>query len=730
MKYYETYQVAGAPVGEVRNLILFTVMEHRIHVEFYSPDLKCESVQLEAVISKVNESNSSSHLKIAVCLTKCSVRVSADIWLDNAWPESAMHGAIMTSVRGFISHFRNHVTEFLPYCRRTPTSLQKQPEVLSPYQHITQCLLTFLESKRINDFREKIERHHDGWSIEFSQPDYTQSTVQAKFVCNVQVTQAFVQLSFTSDQLLSLIQTTHAMTFNYLCKISASLSIARILFNPTTFKGGRDMHTWTSQARCISVESKLRYDMLNNESFKFPYFYAAVLEEYNKIHSELRKLRVVDFPGGIEFLAIHKPYEAVLDYSDDTPSGDWEETSFTKHYTNSTKQKELNIIKRLKEADLLDNFGLVDSIDSDDSFSSVTFRPPTCKSLDNIGESIPDSELPAILKHLHRMITTLLANQLAFIDLSAQELYWDNSTRESIGLHVYCATYLYDILEVTSDDVTRQENPSQQIQKLLMRKLRNRRMAQLAVEDEVDEVTVYRQSSQRTYVSSIDGVSRAAIYCEDISRLGADDVQCLRESLYRAYQLYQHPAIITCYGVRLQADHQAICFAYEDCPTNLQRLVSQGVRLPYPITFLRSLASALGFMSSKPPIKVSITPKRVLVSSSCMPKLKPFYYKESKDFRYLTPYEAFSPDWSKSLMYSFGLVMLYVFSGRDVEYDFCQDGISTAEGFIGSLRQSSGPLIGYCGPAVHDLLVRCFKGRFRSFNQIIAKLDEMKPSME
>jgi hypothetical protein len=46
----------------------------------------------------------------------------------------------------------------------------------------------------------------------------------------------------------------------------------------------------------------------------------------------------------------------------------------------------------------------------------------------------------------------------------------------------------------------------------------------------------------------------------------------------------------------------------------------------------------------------------------------PFCFKESKDTKYLPPYNPVSVDWVKFLAYSFGLIAVFVLTGKDVEY--------------------------------------------------------------
>jgi hypothetical protein len=229
----------------------------------------------------------------------------------------------------------------------------------------------------------------------------------------------------------------------------------------------------------------------------------------------------------------------------------------------------------------------------------------------------------------------------------------------------------------------------------------------------------------KTFVSGIEGVSQAVITTKNCELMSVKEIEVLLHYCYRAYQIHRHPGILTCYGYKHKRSKSVIYFAYESGYA-LHTFTARGYRLQDPLKFIREVASALGYLSSKSPIRVMISPRRIIIDAKFRPKLKPFCYRDSHDIRYLTPYEEVSINWTRALAYSFGLILLYVATGRDVEYGYPAYVMHSRQEFLKQLKSSEGPLItAPLNPGVQELVEYSVKSASPDFKFIIAKLDEL-----
>jgi hypothetical protein len=662
------WSIPGTSPPDIKNIIIFSIMTDNILIEYYTNDLKVDSTKLPAIHELLNHRNANYILKLAVSQT-CSLRITANIWIDSDWEDLVQQAVLLLGISTFTGilegcahEIKQIATQHGPLqCMNT-----EQPEV--PH-YAKNYLKYFLNQKEILSQLIHID---NSISVEFD-GKYFEDSVHIKYRCMIQLTPQAALFSFSNEDLHSAMRQDLEL-LKCICKISTSLGVAQVNLPHT------------------SIESKMKYSYIHPIEFNkvFSMHYETTLQEFKTFINEFNKLSFAEFEGGTNFIAMNQPYLKAIDYSDiesNSEEGPADVFTHFKNYQLTTDlQIENEIIESLKRAGLAQNFGLPgDSYNSDTTL--LHFHAPNSEALEEIGVHLTD--LKVFMGCLERFLNKLKAERLTFYDLTKQKLFWDKAQIEQgqVGIQVYCDSYLHQILEVFGPE--RQVNTLQQIQDFLLSKTISAQHKEGTVaEDEVEikedtraeeeekteeledmaEVRLSCEIEEKFYVRPIDEVSKAVIHYRDVSKLTAYEIKLLCDCFYRAYQVNRHPFILTCYGYNYKTNKKAIYFAYEHCNTDLHSFITRGHRLPDSRQFLRDVASALGYLSSKPPMKVAISPKCILLSSKLSPKLMPFCFKESKDTKYLPPYNPVSVDWGKFLAYSFGLIAVFVLTGKDIEY--------------------------------------------------------------
>jgi hypothetical protein len=703
------WSIPGTNIPNIRNVILFTILYESIMIEYYTTDLKVDSAKLLAVSEILNAKNSNSILKTALCVNSCALRVTANIWMDPNWGDVEQQGVILVCIRVFTGLLKGCAHDLLRICKemgpRPISEICEAPKSNRLPQSAIFCLEKLLQGKEA-----KLTAKDNSLSAEFTQT-YTEESSLVEYLCTVQLTPKFAVFRLSSHVVNAL---TQKIVLSHICMISQMLSVSSVEVN--------------QQTRTVEVLSKIRHDLLHPDELTkvFTTAYAATLDEFKTFKRKADQVTAMHFEGATKFIAMNDTCEKVIEYSDDDFSSEEEQAIVFTHFKcyDSTLEvtQEQPVIERLVQAGLQQNFGLTDNSWSPELTSSLTFHTPNCDALEDIGKSTADSELTTIVTHLEQFLVALRGVGLVFKDLSKQRLYWNKSqaAAKSTGINVFCNSFLFEMLEVIDSDTKVDVNL--QIQNYLRSKLTLPTPAEHPEDtddtEDLAEVRINVQIEEKFYVTPIDGVKQAVINCRDVSSLTTLEIKRLCEVSYRSYQVHRHPYILNCYGYNYQCTRQLLYFAYEHCNSDLHSFITSGHTLANPLKFLREVASAVGYLSSKPPMKVSLSPKRVLLTSKQTPKLMPFHYNESRSKHYTPPYDPESPAWGKFLAYSFGLIVVFVCTGRDVEYTYQTEPKD-------DVMKRGDPDIRDCGD-MQPLLQYCFNSIHPDFKGVLELLSDVR----
>jgi hypothetical protein len=642
----------------------------------------------------------------------------ASIWIDKEWDDVVQQSVILLGIRTFTGILKGCAHEIKSIANQNAPLKQileqelEQPKHDRIPQYAEDCLRHFLDNKEI--LRQPTRMNSD-ILVEFKGTCLADS-MHLKWRCKIQLTPQAVIFSFSNEGLL-IARANDLKVQKGICKISTCMVVGQLSLSDS------------------SIQSKMMYTYIDPREFLqvFSMHYELTLQEFKTFIWELSRLSLVMFEGGANYIAMHQSYVEAIDYSDEESESEEEQSEVFTHFKNYQETiariKENDIIEGLRRAGLLPNFGLTENSYNSESMTSLTFHTPNSETLEEVGVKLADSDLKVMMDCLERFLNLLRSEQLTFKDLTKQKLFWDRTQIEQgqTGIKVFCNSFLHEILEVFGSG--RQVDTLRQIQDFLLSKA----VAALAIEgpeaehqesaeelEDMAEVRISSELEERFYVAPIDGVSKAVIHYRDVSKLTVYEIKLLCDYFYRAYQINRHPCILTCYGYNYKVEKKSIYFAYEHCSTNLHSFITRGNRLPDPLQFLREVASGIGYLSSKPPMKVAISPKRILLNSKLSPKLMPFFFKESKDTNYSPPYDPVSPDWGKFLAYSFGLIAVFVLTGQDVEYQ--------ETGTLKDYQTRRMPILRGC-EGVLNLQQLCFESERPDFKRILNMLETDKAGL-
>jgi hypothetical protein len=713
------YLVGGSNIEGIRYRVSLTMVDSRVFLEFHTKDLKCDSTKLEEATSAISQLNADEVLNFSLSTDDCSFRFSANLWIDDTWTSLTKQAALLSSLKVYNNIFKettkSDLIRSLQYKQRMVSYIPNETNI----QHLATCLDELLRDGGIETFDSVTSevRILTKYRAEYFPP--TTPKRRLKYSYTVEITEDTARFTIDTSASTTINHETAERLYRYINKISACLKFSHLNARQDSI-----FH--------FSTASEYKHRFIADENVLKQVFkacYNLTLFEFKYAISEFMKILDGTFEGKINFVSLSS-LTKVLEYSDIEEDSEDQEKVPRTHYklyeSENIMKEERQIINKLREAGLLENFGLDDSVIVDDSFTSLTFHAPPEKKFIQIKEATVD--LTYTWAVLEKLLVSLRQVGLAIPDISNVDLYY-NGKGESRKLFVHCEEHLHDILKPC------EETPqiSKQCQDYFVSLIKPYSKMHTTTATPNDSLTnivfLSEPENMKTFLGGIQGVDRAVIYTKSCEMMSLKEVDIVLHYLYRAYQLHRHPGILTCYGYKYKRSKEVIYFAYEACCCTLQAFTARGYKLTQPLKFVREVAQTLGYLSSKSPIRVMVSPRRIMVTAKFKPKLKPFCYRDSSDIRYLTPYEDLSVDWTRSLAYSFGLILLYVATGQDVQYGFPTFVMHSRDQFLEYLKVSQGPLITTpLDSGVQQLVEYSLKATSPDFKLIIAKLDELEAS--
>mmetsp|Transcript_7764 Transcript_7764/g.14828 ORF Transcript_7764/g.14828 Transcript_7764/m.14828 type:complete len:843 (+) Transcript_7764:91-2619(+) len=778
------FTIPGTQFESYKYSIIFTPIANRCVVEFYNPEAKCWANLLSKTAELVNEVNSSTDLRFCIDLDQCQLSAFADIWVDEEWSSLRKQSVIWNTLRHFNAQYKAHFSQFgrllksyaIPYFysgdtnkRMTkPEHISKSlnvlhqnakrefvetpahyeinlcfvysttvdPSILDQSEELTQSRASTLDTQPDDDLAQKPMK--TGYTKSYR---YVYRIVIDREKCKVEwrISSRMVTADI-EEVMLTLEDEDPSLSIKkIMCRISSSLKTSKMLLHT-----GANLNTFVFELKSVCY-----YTLQGGIDDKaLTYYYEQTLNEYKQVVAELDKIYTRSFNAKVYFIGLDEGVDGILESDNEESEGsDEENETHFKCYENTPQiNEEREILMRLARAKLLTNFGL-ESLDISNSFTSLTFHSPSLNpKLIALDKIVPkDDGLITMLEELVNLLIALSDVQLEFKDLVSAKLFVDDEAKDQRKkIFVYYQDFLFNTLQSTSKRLSNSDL-SQKIQDYLRSNIKTseRQLSEATMPgpDEAQTLESYaadctarvnvalttEEQTLKLQAKSIDGVKNATIYSKSIRGLTVADVKLLFDRLYRCYQLHRHPFLLHCYGYNFQYSEQRIFFAFEYCPISLLAFVEGGLTFPDKLKFFKEVASVLGYLSSKAPMKLHISPKQILLSSKFSPKLMPFYYKDPKDFFFFTPYNSpYVPlevsTWGRSLTYSFALIYLFVSNGGIYyrpEVMSCIDGKSFAD----ALKGGEIPNFYSCDSNEVALLSYCIDEPNPNFYTVISLLD-------
>lgn len=646
----------------VKNIILLTIASERTYIEFYTGKLSWAANSMLDAVELSNRLSSAYDLDVALDINTGIFRITANLWIGDDWQTDHIRAALWEMLRFTTSRFKRIASEIMKLKPiDVPLTMVDKLDIRESRNVVKQ----FLMARQCSYLIEKDEYKSLLYCGRYADCD----GIYHEYKCKITVTNSVILYEIENGELNRMLTMCRSQSElnQIVCKLALNLEMSSlILERPQAIAYGTNSDTVPYNDFKLKLKSKLIYSLLSKLDFEtlLSAFIEGTIEEFRELISNISNCSKNSI---LEKHYEHiKMYSQILDFSEESSESDHQdnnlEASHFKVYSQSIMgRKELNLIDKLKQSKLLENFGLNYSSDEENSLSSLTFHAPPARPFNQMMEALEEKELILVLEDLEKLIEALKEVNLQFLDMCNVNFYWtsDHSCPSEIGLYVFCKDYLYEMLEVTDSPTETQD----QIQQFLAKQ---NKISVSSTEGEEDlahiNINTDNCSKEKTFVTSLDGIGKVSVYLKDIQGMTSSDLNQVCSSLYRAYQANRHPNLLICYGYKLIAHQKSVYFAYEHCTFSLSTFISQGMHLPNPIKFLTNVASVLGYLSSKPPQNINISPKRIMIDSKYQPKLMPFKSNTSKHIQN-RPISDMDPNaWAIALQHSFGGIIMYVSS--------------------------------------------------------------------